>query len=377
MGDRACTPPCREHLVAHPTDQTSRCAVFGEVNGNIIAPQAKPSRVERRLGLDDDEEEELYSINEVDVNSASCSTPRGSWLRQSTQAPPPRPSTDNGRASINSVGHFFSDGIASASMSNRPSANFSTRSTGELGGCHGHPPALAPQTWQTPEVNRGATARLTGGNFGLPISSSLMYTPQIAPGLLAMRDSLDQELGPVNVANRMFALPAVTPLLAGRLYVGGLPDEETVRILRAEGIHNIVNCAARDYVTDLAVSAEFNVRDIDAFDSSDYLILHHDLDTFTGVVDDIIANRGEKVFVHCIAGINRSVSLCCAYLMEKMHIPPIETVRLFRANGRMRILENVSFRHQLVDHYMFVVTPMMSAAEEEGGRPSIAAQGFY
>lgn len=207
---------------------------------------------------------------------------------------------------------------------------------------------------QTPEVQRVSTA-----NTASSAMANLLYTPQIPQICLAWRSNLDAELDAVNALSPTDQLPPVTTLIENMLYIGGFPDAETVPLLQSMGIHHIINCCAQDVITSPEVSSEFHVHDLHCFDVEDYLILHHDYDSFAALVSNLLAH-GEKVFVHCIAGVNRSVTLCAAYLMDRLSLTPVEAVRVFRGNGRMRILDNKGFRHQLVDHYLQSVEPRRS-----------------
>ncbi|KAG5467049.1 hypothetical protein LSCM1_01229 [Leishmania martiniquensis] len=204
---------------------------------------------------------------------------------------------------------------------------------------------------QTPEVQRTNCSMATPSVIG-----HLLYTPQIAPACQEWRASLDAELDNVNRRWAPDQLPSLTMLIDNALYVGGFPDAQTVPQLHALGIRHIVNCCVQDVRTAPEVAASFNMHHLESFDAEEYLILHRDYDTFARLVSTILEN-GERVFVHCIAGVNRSVVLCAAYLMDRLSLTPVEAVRVFRTNGRMRILDNRSFRHQLVDHYLQNVEP--------------------
>lgn len=197
-------------------------------------------------------------------------------------------------------------------------------------------------------VNSMVTPRATRAE---PVHSpAALCTPQTLPEELRLRAALDAELARVKSDAVWWAAPAVTPLVEG-LYVGAFPDEETLEILRQEKIDIIVNCCAGEYDTPDSVREEFVVHHLNAEDQNDYLILYHCYERFAAIVQDA-TRLGRRVFVHCVAGINRSVTLCFAYIMQYHHMDLISCVQHFRAQGRIDILRNVSFRHQLVDFYL-------------------------
>lgn len=394
-GNASCTPP------SSPTGVAELDAACGAVGHRHRGSRAHPyvTQVERRLGLDD-EEEDAFNDAGHDTSSAETSPVRGSW----PCALHPRPlqeEEDQGRGSLAAVWGVEGDQsgrpsyplstvspavtnaflcatpskmspqpgpLQHAPLPQPPRTSFHATHTGrpslKLGAEHGQVPCQTPEGRPTREpACEAGNERLTGGAFGLPVVPSLLYTPQVTASELAMRSSLDGELDAINTAHRMHPLPPVTTLIPGKLYVGGLPDEETVTILRQLGVHHIINCCARDYDPEPTLCQEFCVHTLTCFDDRDYLILHHDYEPLSCLLDAAFA-QGEQVFVHCIAGINRSATLCAAYLMERALLSPVEVVRLFRQNGRMRILENRGFRQQLIDHYLHTVQPKMN--EEEG-----------
>ncbi|CCW68958.1 unnamed protein product [Phytomonas sp. Hart1] len=174
-----------------------------------------------------------------------------------------------------------------------------------------------------------------------------------------MRNLLDSELDGTNAAHRLRLPPPVTPLWEDRLFIGGFPGDEALEILRAEGVRHLINCCSQDSQNDPVVAAEFNIHNLECYDRPDYLILHHDYDPFRNLMMQIL-KRQEKVFVHCIGGINRSVTLCCAFLVDLLQISPVAVIKTLRKSGRMYILDNIGFRHQLVDFYFQVVLPRVN-----------------
>ncbi|RHW70454.1 kinetoplastid-specific dual specificity phosphatase, putative [Trypanosoma equiperdum] len=220
--------------------------------------------------------------------------------------------------------------------------------------CHGHTPL---DCWVQPEWNAmAAEARPTqlltpkASRVGSTQLQAALSTPQVMKEELQLRAALDTELSIMKMDPFRHITPDVTPLMDG-LYVGGFPDEEILEILKREGIDVIVNCCARELDTRVVLPTGFVVHDFYAEDCSDYLIIFHCYDRFAEIVTDALRN-GHRVYVHCVAGVNRSVTLCIAYLMQYYHMGPISCVQLFRSRGRVNILKNVSFRHQLVDFYL-------------------------
>ncbi|ESL06064.1 dual specificity protein phosphatase [Trypanosoma rangeli SC58] len=183
---------------------------------------------------------------------------------------------------------------------------------------------------------------------------AVFCTPQLMREELQLRASLDSELALVKLDSSWRPEPLVTPLVDG-LYMGGFPDSETLETLRSERVNTIINCCAGEYDTLDSVRAEFVVHHLYAEDQSDYLILFHCYDQFASIVNEA-RKSGCRVFVHCVAGINRSVTLCIAYLMQYHNLDPLSCVRLFLSQGRTDILRNVAFRHQIVDFYIHTLS---------------------
>ncbi len=137
----------------------------------------------------------------------------------------------------------------------------------------------------------------------------------------------------------------ITPYLA----VGCFPDAATLARLADAGYTHFVNCCAdeRQYrpcdVPAAAAVALFPIQDRE----DSFVLLHH-FDDFAAVVDAARA-RGGRAFVHCAAGINRSVTLVTAYLMHRERMSVLDAVAHLRRSGRRRMLENAGFRAELID----------------------------
>lgn len=65
---------------------------------------------------------------------------------------------------------------------------------------------------------------------------------------------------------------------------------------------------------------------------------------------------GGKVYVHCMCGVSRSVSMVCAYLSYKHNLSPHESLELIR-NNRPKAKPNVSFLNQLENYHCEIHKP--------------------
>jgi predicted protein tyrosine phosphatase len=176
-----------------------------------------------------------------------------------------------------------------------------------------------------------------------------LCTPQTSAIELEMRKKLNEQVTSVNREVQRVGAPLVTQM-TDYLYVGGYPTEKTLEYLAANHIYHIVNVAAMQFPTrkDLQSSTTFTVHEFGAFDQPDYFILVIHYDEFRELINRI-RMRNERVFVHCFAGVNRSVTLCVAYVMQQHRLSVFECVEMLRRSGRPLVLENESFRNQLVE----------------------------
>lgn len=183
------------------------------------------------------------------------------------------------------------------------------------------------------------------------VDPAIYMTPQISKKELDLRSLLDEELDRVNPTARRLPPVGITQLTQS-LFIGGFPSEDTLQTLRnVHGVTHLVNVCSRDrkYAHSSCARTSFrSALEIEARDELDYYIISHDLDVFSVFLDTAMESGG-KVFVHCVAGVNRSVTLCMAYLIQRHHFGVMEVVEHFRKNGKHHLLDNRSFRRQLVE----------------------------
>jgi dual specificity MAP kinase phosphatase len=110
----------------------------------------------------------------------------------------------------------------------------------------------------------------------------------------------------------------------------------------------------------LGISAILNVSDVDLQSQArglQYLhlrVLDHTNSDIVSIfwrakpfLDSVAARRG-SVLVHCAFGMNRSASICVAWLMVRNRLTLAQAFQLVYRNRRKPIVMNFSFRKQLV-----------------------------
>eukprot|EP01006_Ploeotia_vitrea_P066796 TRINITY_DN95739_c0_g1_i1.p1 TRINITY_DN95739_c0_g1~~TRINITY_DN95739_c0_g1_i1.p1 ORF type:complete len:203 (+),score=18.72 TRINITY_DN95739_c0_g1_i1:26-610(+) len=116
--------------------------------------------------------------------------------------------------------------------------------------------------------------------------------------------------------------------------------------IRKNGITHILNCAGEEQckLTKLVENVQYHV--IDAEDDEEYNMLQHYDEAEQFITSGIQA--GGKVVVHCGAGVNRSVTLCVAYMVAHEGVNLMDAIIPIRHQRRI-ILLNPAFRRQLVN----------------------------
>eukprot|EP00659_Diplonema_papillatum_P003962 gene3962-6138_t len=104
------------------------------------------------------------------------------------------------------------------------------------------------------------------------------------------------------------SLRGVSCFIPNRLYVGGYFASKKKEVLRDEhGIRCIINCCADESPTDEEACLAFGLKhhSIAARDEPGYPLLDAHFDEFFAVAKAADA-AGLPIFVHCLAGVNRS-----------------------------------------------------------------------
>ncbi len=137
------------------------------------------------------------------------------------------------------------------------------------------------------------------------------------------------------------------------IFIGGHRSASNANIYDNKlyiGITHVVNCAADEFLKEYPENV--NVLKVSASDEAKYRIIDNHINDIIRFVDNALESSDNKVLFHCLAGVNRSVSLCIAFMIYKYKETKniTEIVDLVSTQRRIGILSNVAFVKQLVQY---------------------------
>jgi protein-tyrosine phosphatase len=161
-------------------------------------------------------------------------------------------------------------------------------------------------------------------------------------------------------AFRLKGLMGAVSEIAPYLHVGGSSPANDEPELSSRGITHIVNATVNEpnHFPARCVYLKVAVPDVESTD----------LQRHFARVNDFVSkarSAGGKVYIHCSAGMSRSVSLVMAYLIGVENMALIDAFRLVKSK-RSIVAPNPSFMRQLAEYE--VVTRGSGAGERSLGR---------
>ena len=147
--------------------------------------------------------------------------------------------------------------------------------------------------------------------------------------------------------NFVFRGEGPNEIIPNFLWLGDAEDAQNIKLLQKWGISYILNCAGGDI--DVAYPDSFTVHKFDAHDNRKYNLIEKHMDESIAFIDKCKHN-GERILIHCMAGMNRSATITVGYLLhyfESMHL--LQAIE-YTVKRRSWILTNPSFRRQLIQY---------------------------
>ena len=138
--------------------------------------------------------------------------------------------------------------------------------------------------------------------------------------------------------------------LLNHLYLGDCSDANSIGMLTEMGVTHALNCAggSRSFFNQFPQycgnNNQITYKQFDADDFENYNMSEHFSEAIS-YIDKVEKSNG-KVLVYCQMGMNRSATVCIAYLIAKKKMKFLEAVKTVREK-RIKILTNKGFLRQL------------------------------
>lgn len=128
------------------------------------------------------------------------------------------------------------------------------------------------------------------------------------------------------------------------IYVGNISTACNKDKLEELGIKNVITAISG--VPEIYKDINYKLVDVLDITKQNMIPVFDDTSQF---IEDSLKDGG-KVYVHCMCGVSRSVSIVCAYLAKKHGIDPITALDMIKKN-RAVANPNPSFMQQLENYF--------------------------
>eukprot|EP00667_Euglena_gracilis_P011980 EG_transcript_12274 len=136
------------------------------------------------------------------------------------------------------------------------------------------------------------------------------------------------------------------------LFLGSFLHADNTNELVRQKVTHVLNCAkpcCPNHTSAYYAPHQIAVEALDATDCADYPILENHFDAAYDFLEGAKASSNKaRCLIHCYQGLNRSATLCVAYLVVTKRMPLMNILSRVHA-ARPGILGNVSFRRQLIE----------------------------
>ena len=145
-------------------------------------------------------------------------------------------------------------------------------------------------------------------------------------------------------------LPSEPAQLLPHVYIGSQHNAESLRLLRRLGITHVLNCAGYKGPRKNPDVSPYEGLDIEYYEfkaeDTDRYDMRQHIPEATSYLNGCL-RRGGVCLVHCALGVNRSATICVAYLMQHKQMNLLNAVSLLKRK-RPLVLLNKNFQRQLV-----------------------------
>ncbi len=142
-------------------------------------------------------------------------------------------------------------------------------------------------------------------------------------------------------------------LIIDNIYLGNYIDSSSEEFMKHANINVIINCTKDSlfYFNGHEVKYKYRIPvDDDRQENSMFIMLQY----LSNIIDIIRFHvmRGEHIYVHCHAGMQRSACVVAAYLIRQYKMTPQEAVYFIRNKRPIAFTPFINFQKSLDNYYM-------------------------
>lgn len=115
--------------------------------------------------------------------------------------------------------------------------------------------------------------------------------------------------------------------IVDHIWLGNSTSGENVSFLKKNMIKCVINCTPRAAFANITSTQKYRIPIDDHPDVSKDMVVLYPM--YAQAIHDFVS-RGENVYVHCMAGMNRSATLLASYFIIYRGMLPMEAVRLIK-----------------------------------------------
>jgi hypothetical protein len=142
-------------------------------------------------------------------------------------------------------------------------------------------------------------------------------------------------------------------LIIDNIYLGNYVDSSSEEFIQGANINVIINCTKDSlfYFKEHEVKYKYRIPVDDDRHENSLIIMFRYLSSIVDIIRFHVM-RGDHIYVHCHAGMQRSACVVAAYLIRHYKMTPQEAVSFIRNKRPIAFTPFINFQKSLDNYYM-------------------------
>jgi dual specificity MAP kinase phosphatase len=142
-------------------------------------------------------------------------------------------------------------------------------------------------------------------------------------------------------------------LIIDNIYLGNYVDSSSEEFIKSANINVIINCTKDSlfYFNEHEVKYKYRIPVDDDRQENSLIIMFRYLSSIVDIIRFHVM-RGDHIYVHCHAGMQRSACVVAAYLIRYYKMTPQEAVSFIRNKRPIAFTPFINFQQSLDNYYV-------------------------